>query len=60
MPNAANVAARKQGRELRAIAIWASIGVSIGFVVAGGLTLVIQKTGLDIAAIVQQALVYVR
>jgi hypothetical protein len=48
-----------QGRALKAVAIGASIGVSIGVAVAGGLTLIIEKTGLDIAAIVQQALVYV-
>ena len=47
------------GRELKAVAIGASIGVSIGVAVASGLTLMMQKTGVDIAAVVQQALNYV-
>lgn len=58
-PSTANATARRPGRELKAVAIGASIGVSIGVAVASGLTLMIQKTGVDIAAIVQQALIYV-
>ena len=58
-PSTTNVAPRMPGRELKAVAIGASIGVSIGVAVASGLTLMMQKTGVDIAAVVQQALNYV-
>lgn len=50
---------RQQGGELKADAIGASIGIYIGVAFAGGLTPIIEKTGLDIAEIFQQALVYV-
>ena len=50
---------RSSGRALHAVAIGAGIGVSVGVAIASGMALMVGKTGLDIAAIVQQALIYV-
>ena len=55
----ARASVRSSGRPLYAVAIGAGIGVSVGVAIASGMALLIGKTGLDIAAIVQQALIYV-
>jgi len=55
----ARASVRSSGRALYAVAIGAGIGVSVGVAIASGMALLIGKTGLDIAAIVQQALIYV-
>jgi len=55
----ARASVRSSGRALYAVAIGAGIGVSVGVAVASGMAQLIGKTGRDIAAIVQPALIYV-
>ena len=55
----ARASVRSPGRALYAIATGAGIGVSVGVAVASRMAQLIGKTGRDIAAIVQQELIYV-
>jgi len=55
----AGASVRSSRRALYAVAIGAGIGVSVGVAVASGMAQLIGKTGRDIAAIVQPALIYV-
>ena len=55
----ARASVRSPVRALYAIATGAGIGVSVGVAVASRMAQLIGKTGRDIAAIVQQELIYV-